>query len=179
MSRNSFSWFLARRYLRPSRRNRFLSFITAVATIGVMFGTCALLISLSILEGYDQTLRSTIIDFMGHVELTSRFGVDSIADAAGVRQRIRENFPQVDRLSPFVRREAIIRSDLGLEGVLLKGVDPQSDISVVGSRIVDGEFVRWEHEAGARVDIALRNVSRIHLQLPRRPGASRRASRLP
>ena len=141
MSRNSFSWFLARRYLRPSRRNRFLSFITAVATIGVMFGTCALLISLSILEGYDQTLRSTIIDFMGHVELTSRFGVDSIADAAGVQQRIRENFPQVDRLSPFVRREAIIRSDLGLEGVLLKGVDPQSDISVVGSRIVDGEFV--------------------------------------
>ena len=141
MSRNSFSWFLARRYLRPSRRNRFLSFITAIATLGVMAGTCALLVSLSILDGYDQTLRSTIIDFMGHVELTSRFGVDSIAGAGAVEQRVTDQFPRIDRLSPFVRREAIIRSDRGLEGVLLKGVDPAADISVVRSRIVDGEFV--------------------------------------
>ena len=40
--------------------------------------------------------------------------------------------------------------------------------------IVDGEFVRWENEAGARVDIAIRNVSRIHLQLPKQLAAAKR-----
>lgn len=141
MSRTGFSRFLAGRYLRPSRRNRFLSFITAIATLGVTFGTCALLVSLSILEGYDTTLRGTIIDFMGHVELTTRFGVDSIAGAPALEAEMTGAFEEIERLSPFIRREAIIRSDSGLEGVLLKGVDPQRDISVVGSRVVEGEFV--------------------------------------
>ena len=146
MSKNSFSWLLASRYLRPSRRSRFLSFITAIATLGVMFGTCALLVSLSILEGYGTTLRSTIIDFMGHIELTTDFGVfsgtDSIAASSAVAEDISATFEEVDRLAPFIRKEAIIRSDAGLEGVLLKGVDPARDISVVGSRMIAGEYAR-------------------------------------
>lgn len=140
MFKGSFPFFVAIRYLKPSRRTRFLSFITAVSAIGVMFGTCALLVSLSILKGFNRTLESTIVDFMGHIEMNSYFEVDSLANAPGVMRRVKQEFPQVESMSPFVRREAIIRSDNGLEGVLLKGIDPANDVSTVRTKIREGTF---------------------------------------
>lgn len=138
MKSNQFPWWVARRYLRPSRRDRFLSFITFVAAFGVMLGTCALLVSLSILEGFDRQLNATIVDVTGHCELVTRFGVDSIAEAPRVAAMLEESVDRLDRIAPFVRREAIVRSDVGLEGVLLKGIDPQRDVSKVREYVVDG-----------------------------------------
>ena len=140
MFKQSFSRFVAVRYLKPSRRTRFLSFITAVSVVGVTFGTCALLVSLSILQGFSRTLESTIVDFMGHIEMTSYFEADSLTGAETMLREISAKFPEVRSVSPFIRREAIIRSNEGLEGVLLKGVDPTTDISTVKTKIVDGTF---------------------------------------
>ncbi len=131
MSKRSFPLFVAFRYLMPSRRTRFLSFVTAVSTLGVMFGTCALLISLSILKGFNRNLQSTIIDFMGHIEMTGYFEGDSLANAGRIMRDAPAMFPDVRSISPFIRREAIIRSNDGLEGVLLKGIDPRNDVSTV------------------------------------------------
>lgn len=141
MKSNQFPWWVARRYLRPSRRDRFLSFITFVAAFGVMLGTCALLVSLSILEGFDRQLNATIVDVTGHCELVTRFGVDSISEAPRVAEMLEQSVDRLDRIAPFVRREAIVRSDVGLEGVLLKGIDPKRDVSKVREYVVDGEFL--------------------------------------
>ena len=140
MFKQSFSRFIALRYLKPSRRTRFLSFITAVSALGVTFGTCALLVSLSILKGFNQTLESTIIDFMGHIEMTSYFEADSLVGAAHMMREIPERFSEVRSVSPFIRREAIIRSNEGLEGVLLKGINVATDVSTVRTKIVEGKF---------------------------------------
>lgn len=140
MSKRSFPLFVAFRYLLPSRRTRFLSFVTAVSTLGVMFGTCALLISLSILKGFNQNLQSTIIDFMGHIEMTGYFEGDSLTNAGRILRDVPAMFPDVQSISPFVRREAIIRSANGLEGVLLKGIDPHNDVSTVRAKMTAGTF---------------------------------------
>lgn len=140
MFKQSFARFVALRYLKPSRRTRFLSFITAVSALGVTFGTCALLVSLSILQGFTQTLETTIIDFMGHIEMTSYFEADSLTGAENLRREIPAKFSEVRSVSPFVRREAIIRSEEGLEGVLLKGVDPATDVSTVQTKVIEGTF---------------------------------------
>ena len=151
MSKPGFSWWVAQRYLRPSRRDRFLSFITIVATIGVMLGTCALLISLSILEGFDRELRSTIVDVTGHIELTTRFGVDSIAASDALAASLPSQLPEISAVAPFVRREAIVRSDVGLEGVLLKAIDPARDVSRVRDFMVAGSFVADASSTGAEL----------------------------
>lgn len=144
MSKRSFPLFVAFRYLMPSRRTRFLSFVTAVSTLGVMFGTCALLISLSILKGFNRNLQSTIIDFMGHIEMTGYFEGDSLANAGRIMRDAPAMFPDVRSISPFIRREAIIRSNDGLEGVLLKGIDPRNDVSTVRAKLTSGTFLRSE-----------------------------------
>lgn len=149
MSKRSFPLFVAFRYLMPSRRTRFLSFVTAVSTLGVMFGTCALLISLSILKGFNQNLQSTIVDFMGHIEMTGYFEGDSLANAERILHDVPAMFPEVRSISPFVRREAIIRSNDGLEGVLLKGIDPKTDISTVRGKVTAGTFDLQRKDTGA------------------------------
>jgi len=140
----SYTLLLARRYLAPSRRNRFISFITGIAVLGVMFGTAALLISLSILEGFDQTLRSTMIAFTGHIHVTPYPRHDGAADKLdGYRSMLRtlpERIGDVRAISPFVAREVIIRSKAGLDGAELKGILPDRDVSSIRRHVVRGSF---------------------------------------
>lgn len=134
-----YSLFIAGRYLAPGRRNRFINFITAIAVLGVMFGTSALLISLAILDGFDKTLRSNMVAFVGHIEVTS-FGQKPLAGYRTMMQKVSREAPEVTGISPFVSREAILRTRSGLEGVYLKGVIADRDVSAIRHRMVQGRF---------------------------------------
>lgn len=139
MAFRSYPFLIARRYLLPGRRNRFISFITAIAILGVTFGVSALLISLAILDGFDQTLRSNMIAFVGHIEVTS-FARRPLTGYAEQVRTLPKKLPEVRAVSPFVSREAILRSHSGLEGVVLKGVVEGLDVSSIRSRMVRGVF---------------------------------------
>lgn len=136
----SFSLFIARRYLRPTRRNRFLSFITAVAVAGVALGSAALLIALSILDGFDSTLRTTMVGFLGHIEVSS-FGRRPLYGAEEVVRDLPRRVPDVAAVGPYIAREGIVRSKTGLEGVMLKGIAPESDVTRLRSSMVSGRYL--------------------------------------
>jgi lipoprotein-releasing system permease protein len=137
----SYTLLLARRYLSPSRRNRFISFITGIAVLGVMFGTAALLISLSILEGFDRTLRSTMVAFTGHIHVTNYpNNPPRLNGYHAMLRTLPERVPDVRAISPFVSREVIVRSKAGLDGAELKGIVPQRDVSTIRRHMVRGTF---------------------------------------
>lgn len=150
----SYTFFIARRFLAPSRRNRFVSFITAISVLGVMFGVTALLISLSILDGFDQTLRSNMVAFLGHIEVSS-FGGRPIRGYEQVVQSLPQRIPEVKLVSPFISREAIIRSRAALEGVVLKGVHATTDVSAIRDRMIAGTFTFPERKEGGLPAIVL------------------------
>jgi lipoprotein-releasing system permease protein len=156
MSARSYGLFIARRYLSPTRRNRFLNFITAIAILGVMFGTAALLISLSILDGFDHTLRSNMIAFMGHIEVTS-FTARPLTGYREVMKDLPKREPEVRAISPFVQREAILRTRSGLEGVLLKGVRSDIDVSAIREKMIQGSFDFTYHPLDSIPKIILGN----------------------
>lgn len=160
--------FIARRYLAPARRNRFIGFITLIATLGVMFGTTALLVSLSILDGFDKTLRSNMISFMGHIEVTSIKQGRPLSGYREVVASLPKFEPQVTNVSPFVRREGIIRSRTGLEGVLVKGIDAATDLSTIRQRIVAGTFDLPEPAPGGLPTVVI--GERLGIKLKLRPG---------
>jgi lipoprotein-releasing system permease protein len=139
MRAKSYALLIARRFLAPSRRNRFVSFITVISVLGVMFGVSALLISLAILDGFDQTLRTNMVAFLGHIEVSS-FGGRPLRGYRDVMATLPKRIPEVRAVSPYVSREAIIRSRAGLEGVLLKGVMPRNDVSAIRDHMVAGSF---------------------------------------
>ena len=124
--------------------------------IGVTLGTCALLVSLAILRGYDETLRTTVIDFAGHIEVIGRDNIDTLVNAGAVQNSLQGvAFPEIKGISPFVRREAIIRSSNGLEGILLKGTDPALDISAVREKIIEGSFLSDQAGEGEMPSLVL------------------------
>lgn len=116
-----------------------MSFITAISVLGVMFGVTALLVSLSILDGFDGTLRTNMISFLGHIEVTS-FGGRPLKNYPQMLAQLPRKVPGVKAVSPFAAREAILRSRTALEGVLLRGVLTSNNVSAIRNKIIAGSF---------------------------------------
>ena len=133
------SLFIARRYLRSRRNRGFVSFITIIAIIGVALGVAALIITLSILNGFETTIRQNVVTFTAHMQLVGFSGLP-LKNPDFALKRMSERFPQVQHAAPFVAREAMVRSDADIEGVILKGVQAENDISAARTRLVEGAY---------------------------------------
>ena len=101
--------FIARRYLQSRRNQGFVSFITAIATFGVVLGTATLIIALSVLGGFEKEITEKVIGFTSHVQVVG-FQNQALPDPAGTSRRLEEAFPSIQSVAPFVSREALIRS---------------------------------------------------------------------
>ena len=131
--------FIAARHLRSGRNNSFFSFITAIAVLGVMLGTATLIIALSVLGGFEREITEKVVGFTSHVQILG-FKNQPLRNFRESMTRIARSFPIVTAVSPFVSREALIRSREGVDGILLKGVDPLNDNSTTRRYMVAGAY---------------------------------------
>lgn len=139
------SAFIGLRYLRAKRRNHFISFISLVSMLGIALGVAALITVISVMNGFEQELRSRILGMVSHATVTG-FG-EGIDDWRGAVTAARED-PRVVGAAPFVEREIMIQG-LRVSGAFLRGVDPatEPEVSDVASQVVEG---RWDSlESGA------------------------------
>lgn len=122
-----YSLSIALRYLRTKRRSGFVSRVTMIAVGGTFVGVTTLIIVLSLMNGFENELRSRIIGFNTHVLVFARTpgswgGIDSIA-------AVIEAIPNVVATAPFVRGEALTYYEVvpgvraKTKGVIIKGVD--------------------------------------------------------
>jgi lipoprotein-releasing system permease protein len=130
---------IAQRYLQSRRNAGFFSFITAIATAGVMLGTAALIIALSVLGGFEREITEKVVGFTSHVQILG-FQSQPLPDYEENADRIEEAFPIVRSVSPFVAREALVKSSAAVDGILLKGVDPSRDNGMVRRYVVEGAY---------------------------------------
>lgn len=151
---NSFSLFLAFKYLKPKRS--FLSVVTLLSLLGVTLGVAVLIIVLSVMTGFDETWREKILSFNAHVKVTEYGGV----------------IRQPDRLLAAVKKlDGITGAAPNLEGLvfiqtendnvhtpMLRGIDPELErtVSKVPDSIVEGEFSVGYGEIVIGRDLALR-----------------------
>jgi len=149
----SYSKFIAQRYLHSQRNAGFISFITAIATAGVTLGTAALIIALSVLGGFEREITEKVIGFTSHVQVLGyqNLPLTDYEANTGVLQR---EIPLIASVSPFVSREALIRSSEGVDGILLKGVDPERDNTAIRRYVVGGAY-DIGHDAGTLPKVVL------------------------
>ncbi|MBI4417189.1 MAG: ABC transporter permease [Ignavibacteriales bacterium] len=133
------SYFIAGRFLRSRRNRGFISFITFFAVVGITVGVAALIITLSILRGFENTIKENIIGFTAHLQIYGFQNQALTTPEASVR-KVRERFPEVRSMSPYVSREAMIRTDRGIDGVLLKGIEPSAVSSPAARYLVKGSY---------------------------------------
>ncbi len=124
----SYEFFVARRYLRSKRQVKFISLITYISIAGVMIGTAALIIVLSVMNGFESEVRSRIIGFDAHIKLRTfhHHGIENYPAVINKLQRI----PDITGASPYVFEKAMIVSRERKEGAIIKGIDPRAEKTV-------------------------------------------------
>jgi lipoprotein-releasing system permease protein len=132
---------------RARRRNGFISFISLTSAVCIALGVWALIVVLSVMNGFQKEVRDKMLSVLSHVEVVSYGG--ALEDWQRVAAQAKRN-PQVLAAAPYVNAQAMFASGDTFRGALVRGVDPQvepgvSDIAgrLAGGRItdlVDGEF---------------------------------------
>src|SRR5512135_1142724 len=85
---------------RAGRRNRFISFISGVSMLGIALGVAALIIVLSVMNGFQKEVRDRMLSVVAHIEIYDASG-QGFADWRSVAAKAQQN-PQVVAASPFV-----------------------------------------------------------------------------
>lgn len=103
------------------QERRFVSVIVAIATAGVAVGVAALIVTLSILSGFERTLTDNVVRYTAHARVAV-YGGRPIPDFRSTQNFLRKRVPEITQVMPFVQREAVLRSPTTVAGILLKGI---------------------------------------------------------
>jgi lipoprotein-releasing system permease protein len=137
----TFSWFIAKRYLQATRKSGFVSFITGFSILGVTIGTAAVIVALSIISGFENEIKEKVFSFTSHVQVVG-FQNLPLREYEQSLHIIKERIPDVVAIAPFVAKEAMIRAGDKVDGVLLKGIDPNNDLITVRGYLVEGRYLK-------------------------------------
>ena len=131
--------FIGFRYTRARRRNGFISFISAVSTTGIALGVWALITVLSVMNGFERELRGRILDVASHVTAVGYGGV--LRDWQTVEQSVAE-IDGVKGVAPFVNGQGLLSAGGAVSGTLVRGIDPEDELSVsnIQNHMVEGAF---------------------------------------
>lgn len=118
-----FELFIAKRYLLKGRKSSFISIISLVSIIGIAIGVAALIIALSLLNGFQGDIRDKILSSTAHVMVNNVFG-EGLADYEPLIKEIREQFDEVTSAAPVVYGTVLVKgSSRYASGAVLRGVD--------------------------------------------------------
>ena len=123
--------FVGLRYLRTQRSNGFASFVSIASVIGVAVGVAALIVVLSVMNGFENELRSRLLSLAGHASV---FPEDRALPWTDMRRDLLQQ-SGIAAVAPYVELEAMLANGRRLSGTLLTGVEPEleAQISEVGS----------------------------------------------
>jgi len=113
---------------RASRRNGFISFISGVSMLGIALGVAALIVVLSVMNGFQKEVTDRMLSVIAHIEVFTSDG-QALPDVARTLAEIRVN-PQVAGAAPFIGAQALLGRGDTLRGVLVRGIDPAQEPQV-------------------------------------------------
>ena len=113
---------------RGGRRNRFISFISGVSVLGIALGVAALIIVLSVMNGFQREVRDRMLSVIAHVEVLSAQG-QALTDWQATAAKAREN-PAVIGAAPFVAAQALIARGDDMRGAIIRGISPSEEATV-------------------------------------------------
>lgn len=136
---NPVELFVGLRYLRAKRRTRFVSFITLISLVGIALGVAALIVILSVMNGFEGELRGRLLSMSAHGSVTAAGGVTP--DWQRLVDEVHAE-PGVRAAAPLVQMEGMIQSGRELHAVLVHGVDPRFERPLSGDMVnmVEGDL---------------------------------------
>jgi lipoprotein-releasing system permease protein len=124
-----FELLIGLRYTHAKRRNHFISFISIVSMAGIALGVMALIVVLSVMNGFQEELRARILGVAAHLEISGPG--ERISDWPGVLEKVRHN-KEVLAGAPFVISQGMLANGDMVRGAIIRGIDPELE-----SRVAD------------------------------------------
>ena len=139
-----FELFLSIRYLRAKRKQAFISVITVISVLGVMIGVMALVVVLSVMNGFRADLMSKILGVKSHLLVLSYKG------AFNDYKRVAGRVGQVEgavATTPFIHSQVMVNRSGNVSGAILRGVHPETagNVLSIESMIKDGSLSSLEN----------------------------------
>lgn len=130
--------FIGLRYLRARNANQYVSFVSLASVLGVMLGVAALIVVLSVMNGFENELRDRLLSMTSHASVSSKQG---IANWQKLSNELIAT-PGVDAVAPFIEMEAMLSTGRDLGGAILTGIVPEAEatLSTVSEHMVSGSY---------------------------------------
>jgi lipoprotein-releasing system permease protein len=132
---------------RATRRNGFISFISGVSMLGISLGVAALIIVLSVMNGFQKEVRDRMLGVVSHIEIFGPGG-GMLPDVNRTMAEARRN-PQVVGAAPFISAQALLARGEDMRGAIVRGIDPAHEgevtdlaatLTPVLNKLVAGQF---------------------------------------
>jgi lipoprotein-releasing system permease protein len=119
--------FIGLRYTRAKRRNHFISFISLISMLGIGLGVAALIVVLSVMNGFQKELRTRILSVASHVQVSAIGG--ELADWRATLQAVASH-PRVLAAAPYVQAQGMLALDQQVRGTVVRGILPEAEEQV-------------------------------------------------
>ncbi|HTW34581.1 MAG TPA: lipoprotein-releasing ABC transporter permease subunit [Rhizomicrobium sp.] len=155
-----FEWMIALRYLRPKRKEAFVSVISIISLVGIGLGVATLIIVMAVMNGFRHELQSRMLGFQGHITVRGDYG--NITDYDAVAARIRA-LPGVVSVTPTVDGQVMATASGVSGGVQVRGLTPESlkAFTMVSKSLSDGAMEHFH--GGDSVIIGSRLADQMRL----------------
>ncbi|HNV27211.1 MAG TPA: ABC transporter permease [Nitrospira sp.] len=137
--------FIGLRYLRAKRRNRTISFNTIVSIVGITLGVAALIGTVGIMTGFKEDVQAKILGTTAHILVNDRMK-ESMVDYEEQVKKV-AGVPEVLAATPFIFRQVLLTSPSGVQGIILRGIDParEGTVTELARNLVNGNLDDLSH----------------------------------
>ena len=165
------SLFIGTRYTGAKSRSQLGGFISLISIAGMVLGVALLILVLSVMNGFDREMRSRILGLVPHVTIFSYGGGVDDAQWQQIATAVNQH-PEVKATAPFVQLNAMLMRGTEVEGVLVYGIDPDSEqqVSIIGDYVDSGALGQLRDQGANSASILLGRALAERLQL--QPGDS-------
>jgi lipoprotein-releasing system permease protein len=131
--------FIGLRYTRAKRRNHFISFISLISMLGIALGVAALIIVLSVMNGFQKEIRARILGVTPHLQVANDSG--AIAGWEPLLQTVAAH-PEVLAAAPYVSGQGMLSLNESVQGVMVRGIVPQAENRLIqlGNKMKGGHL---------------------------------------
>ncbi len=129
--------FIGLRYTRAKRKSHFVSFIAFISIAGVSLGVFALIVVLSVMNGFGNELRNRTLSMTSHATVT---GLDGYLSNWRKTSELVSRQPKVEGVAPYIAKEVMLSNGRRVGGSLVRGIIPEleKNVSQVESKMVSG-----------------------------------------
>jgi len=132
--------YIGLRYTRAKRRNGFVSFIALISMLGIALGVAALIVVLSVMNGFGKELRERTLGMTAHATVTGQDG--RLSDWRDIQAKVSSHHSVIGT-APFTQNEAMLSNRNRVSGAIIRGVLPEEEpnVSDIHKKMVSGELI--------------------------------------